>query len=213
MFPLWAAFICKLCLNAAKHTCRFLLHRGRCSYVESNFFIDFCFVLPGGPGEPGGPGKNRGDRSFSLVICSGMTALFGNKAILKDVRRKKKKKKWLNNVANAKLAKNCWMNSIFFMLTLYKTYKCLTVQFIYLVFKVVLHAVIHKGLHWRTGKENYTLEGEHKVKLCKNHILAKDESWSSICTTVWAGTQPDGRPGNPSALFSMTRRVSALYAK
>lgn len=39
-------------------------------------------VLPGGPGTPGGPGKNMGDaRIFSLVICSGTSALLDSMAI------------------------------------------------------------------------------------------------------------------------------------
>lgn len=46
-------------------------------------FLALC-VLPGGPGRPGGPGKNIGDvRIFSLVICSGTSALFDSMAILK----------------------------------------------------------------------------------------------------------------------------------
>lgn len=48
-------------------------------------------VLPGGPGRPGGPVKNTGDvRIFSLVICSGTSALFDSMAILhKDVKKNK----------------------------------------------------------------------------------------------------------------------------
>lgn len=39
-------------------------------------------VLPGGPGEPVGPGKNTGEvKIFSLVICTGMSALFDSRAI------------------------------------------------------------------------------------------------------------------------------------
>lgn len=40
-------------------------------------------ALPGGPGRPGGPGKEMGDiRTFSLVICSGTSALLDSTAIL-----------------------------------------------------------------------------------------------------------------------------------
>lgn len=51
--------------------------------VTVSLFLADC-ILPGGPGRPGGPGKNMGDvRIFSLVICSGTSALFDSMAILK----------------------------------------------------------------------------------------------------------------------------------
>lgn len=58
-------------------------------------------VSPGGPGEPEGPGKNTGDvKIFSLVICTGMSALFDSSAIFEKTQNNKddnenKKKKWL----------------------------------------------------------------------------------------------------------------------
>lgn len=62
-----------------------LLDAGQFLYAKSGtvLLVLASCVLPGGPGRPGGPGKNMGDvRIFSLVICSGTSALFDSMAIL-----------------------------------------------------------------------------------------------------------------------------------
>lgn len=71
-------------------------------------FLALC-VLPGGPGGPGGPGKNTGDvRIFSLVICSGTSALLDSMAILnKDAEIDD----WMNRSIET-LTTNNYMNDL-----------------------------------------------------------------------------------------------------